>query len=232
MAIDPTGAGDVTETHVKWETEKNVPKSPSLLVIGDELYMVSDQGIATCLDAKTGEEVWHDRLGGNFSASPVYVDGRIYFQDENGTAIVIQAGKEFVELGRSTWGDGGRTFASFAIADGALFLRSETHVYRVEQGVQQTGVVTAEGGQRELFKLELSICSPAPDDHSPDFLLHASAMRRYPLPTPTPTRQPTNPAWKAVSSSTSTPSPTTRRAGRRACMPCIAITAMSCRWRS
>jgi outer membrane protein assembly factor BamB len=139
MAIDPAGSGDVTDTHVRWETEKNVPKSPSLLVIGDELYMVSDQGIATCLDAKTGEQVWQERLGGNFSASPIYVDGRIYFQDENGTAIVAQAGTEFVELGRSTWGDGGRTFASYAVADGALFLRSETHVYRVESDVKQTG---------------------------------------------------------------------------------------------
>jgi len=139
MAIDPTGSGDVTETHVKWEAEKNVPKSPSLLVIGDELYMVSDQGIATCLDAKTGEQVWQERLGGNYSASPIYVDGRIYFQDENGTAVVAQAGREFVELARNTWGDGGRTFASFAVADGALFLRSETHVYRVESDVKQTG---------------------------------------------------------------------------------------------
>ena len=78
-------------------------------------------------------------MGGNHSASPVYASGRIYFQDENGTAIVVEAGPKFVELGRSTWGDGGRTFASFAVADGALFLRSETHVYRVEQGVQQTG---------------------------------------------------------------------------------------------
>jgi len=139
MAIDPAGAGDVTETHVKWETEKNVPKSPSLLIVGDELYMVSDQGVATCLNALTGEQIGAARLGGNYSASPLYVDGRIYFQDENGTAIVVEASPEFTELGRSTWGDGGRTFASYAVADGALFLRSETHVYRVEQSVKQTG---------------------------------------------------------------------------------------------
>jgi outer membrane protein assembly factor BamB len=95
--------------------------------------------VATCLDALTGEQRWQERLGGNFSASPTFIDGRIYFQDENGTAIVVQAGKEFVELGRSTWGDGGRTFASYAVADGALFLRSETHVYRVQADGKPTG---------------------------------------------------------------------------------------------
>jgi len=139
MAIDPTGEGDVTETHVKWETEKNVPKSPSLLIVGEELYMVSDQGVATCLNALTGKQLGQARLGGNYSASPLYVDGRIYFQDENGTAVVVAATPDFEELARSTWGDGGRTFASYAVADGALFLRSETHVYRVEQQVKQTG---------------------------------------------------------------------------------------------
>lgn len=139
LAIDPTGTGDVTETHIKWKTDRATPNNPSVLVVGDELYMVSDQGVASCLDAETGEKHWQARLGGNFSASPTYIDGRIYFQDENGTSIVVQAGKEFVELGRSTWGDGVRTFASYAVADGALFLRSETHVYRVEAAVKQTG---------------------------------------------------------------------------------------------
>ena len=139
LAIDPTGTGDVTDSHVVWKTNKGAPNSPSVLVVGDDLYMVSDQGVATCLDVTTGEQHWQERLGGNYSASPLYIDGRIYFQDEDGTAIVVQAGQEFVELARSTWGDGGRTFASYAVADGALFLRSETHLYRVEQDVEQTG---------------------------------------------------------------------------------------------
>jgi outer membrane protein assembly factor BamB len=139
LAIDPTGTGDVTDTHIKWQTDEAAPNNPSVLVVGERLYMVSDGGVASCLNAQTGEKVWRERLGGNFSASPLYVDGRIYFQDEDGTSIVVQAGPEFVELARSTWGDGGRTFASYAVADGALFLRSETHVYRVELEVKQTG---------------------------------------------------------------------------------------------
>ncbi|MBL8848909.1 MAG: PQQ-binding-like beta-propeller repeat protein [Planctomycetaceae bacterium] len=139
LAIDPSGAGDVTDTHIKWKTDRAAPNSPSVIVVGDELFMVSDQGVASCLDAVTGEKHWQERLGGNFSASPTYIDGRIYFQDENGTAIVVAAGREFVELGRSSWGDGVRTFASYAVADGALFIRSETHVYRVEAEVRQTG---------------------------------------------------------------------------------------------
>lgn len=139
LAIDATGSGDVTETHIKWRTNKGAPNSPSVLIVGEELYMVSDAGVASCLDVITGQQHWQERLGGNYSASPTYVDGRVYFQDENGTAIAVAAGKEFHELGRCTWGDGGRTFASYAIADGALFLRSETHVYRVESEVKQTG---------------------------------------------------------------------------------------------
>lgn len=139
LAIDPTGSGDVTETHVRWETQRGVPHSASPLIVGEELYMVSDQGVASCLDARTGRRHWQERLGGNFSASPVGTAGRIYFQDENGTATVVQTGTEFVELGRSRWGDGGRTYASYAVSNGALFLRSETHVYRVEQDLRQAG---------------------------------------------------------------------------------------------
>lgn len=139
MAIDPTGTGDVTGSHVKWSGRRAVPHNPSPIVVGNELYFVSDQGVATCLDAITGEQRWQERLGGNFSASPVAADGKIYFQDENGTAIVIEAGPEYRELARNVWGGGARTFASYAVLDGALILRSETHLYRVESGASATG---------------------------------------------------------------------------------------------
>lgn len=139
LAIDPTGNGDVTDSHIVWRTKRAAPNSPSVLVVGEELYMISDRGVASCLDVTTGEQHWQERLGGNYSASPLYVAGRVYFQDENGASIVVQAGQQFAELARSTWGDGGRTFASYAVADGALFLRSETHLYRVEREAKQTG---------------------------------------------------------------------------------------------
>jgi outer membrane protein assembly factor BamB len=133
LAIDPRGKGDVTNTHVRWSTDEAAPHNPSPLVVGGELYTVSDRGVARCVDARTGAERWQSRLGGNFSASPTYADGRIYFQNETGTAIVVKAGTEFEELGRSEFAGGDRTFASYAVDDGALFVRSETQLYRIEK---------------------------------------------------------------------------------------------------
>jgi len=87
--------------------------------------------VATCLDARSGVEHWRERLGGNFSASPLHAGGIVYFQDENGTAILVKAAKHFEELGRSTVGDGDRTFASYAVVDRSLLIRSESALYRV-----------------------------------------------------------------------------------------------------
>ncbi len=131
LAIDPTGQGDVTATHLKWELEQAIPHAPSPVHVDGLLYVVSDKGIATCLDAKTGEEKWQQRLGGNFSASPLYAEGRVYFQDENGTATVVAAGPEFQELAKNTLVDE-RTYSSYAVADGAIFLRSEGGLFRLE----------------------------------------------------------------------------------------------------
>ncbi len=130
LAIDPKDAsGDATETKVVWTLTKGAPLTPSMLVVGDELYFVSDAGIATCADAHTGKTHWSERLGGDFSASPVYADGRIYFQNENGVASVIKSGTTFELLAQNDLGE--RTFASYAVADGAFFIRSESHLRRV-----------------------------------------------------------------------------------------------------
>jgi outer membrane protein assembly factor BamB len=131
MAIRPDGEGDVTETHVAWRLSKGAPHTPSLLLVGDELYMISDRGIASCLDAKTGEPHWQERIGGNFSASPLYADGHIYLQSEQGTGIVIAAGKKFEEIARNELDE--RTLASYAVADGALLIRTESQLYRVQE---------------------------------------------------------------------------------------------------
>ena len=120
LAIKPDGQDDVTDTHVAWRTKKDAPNTPSLLLVGTELYMVSDRGIASCLDAKTGAVHWAEKLNANFSASPVYADGKIYLQSEEGEGIVLKAGKTFEELARNPMGE--KTLASYAFADGALFL--------------------------------------------------------------------------------------------------------------
>lgn len=133
LAIDPTGQGNVTSTHVKWSTRKAAPKSPSPILVGENLFFISDGGIASCVDAKTGELRWHERLSGNYSASPTFAAGLLYFQSETGATTVVDASDKFREVARNELGDGTtRTFASFAVVDDAILLRSETHLYRIE----------------------------------------------------------------------------------------------------
>ena len=131
LAIRTDGRGDVTDTHVSWTGKKQVPKRSSPLLVGDELYTVSDKGVATCLDARTGETHWTERILGNCSASPVLADGRIYFFAEDGQTTVIRPAKQFTTLAKNEID--GPVMASVAIADGAFFLRSGTHLYRIEE---------------------------------------------------------------------------------------------------
>jgi outer membrane protein assembly factor BamB len=129
LAVRPDGSGDVTKTHVAWTLRRAAPLTPSPLIVGDEIYVVNDGGIASCLDAKTGDSLWQQRLGGEYSASPVFADGRIYFLNEEGTATTIAPGKVFVRL--ATASIDGATLASIAVADGSFFIRSDTHLYRI-----------------------------------------------------------------------------------------------------
>ena len=132
FAIHPDGAkGDATETSVAWTLAKAVPHSASMLVLGDELYFVSDAGIATCADALTGEVHWSERLGGGFSASPFAAEGHIYFQNETGTCYVLKAGKSFEILSKNDIGE--PTLASCAVTNGALYLRSEKYLRKIKQ---------------------------------------------------------------------------------------------------
>ncbi len=130
LAIRPGGMDDVTETNVAWMFDRGAPHSPSPLVVGNEVYVVSDRGVATCLDTKTGEEHWQQRLGGNYSASPLFAAGRIYFLDEKGTTTVIEPDNgECKELAKNTIT--GRTLASLSPVEGAMLLRTDTHLYRI-----------------------------------------------------------------------------------------------------
>jgi hypothetical protein len=98
--------------------------------------MVSDIGIATSLDAKTGAINWQARLGGNYSASPVFADGRIYFLAEEGVATVIAPGKEFRRLAMNTLD--GATLPSMAVSRGSIFIRTDSHLYRIEESSIQS----------------------------------------------------------------------------------------------
>lgn len=129
LAVRVSGSGDVTDTHVAWTMSKAAPHTPSPLLVGDELYTVSDDGIATCLDARTGKQHWQERLEGGFSASPFHAEGRVYFQSEPGVTTVVRAGKKFEQLAQNELKE--RTFASYAAADGALYIRTERQLYKI-----------------------------------------------------------------------------------------------------
>jgi outer membrane protein assembly factor BamB len=129
LAVRPDGTGDVTTTHVAWTLTRGAPLTPSPLLVGDELFIVNDGGIATCLDAKTGATHWVQRIGGAYSASPVFADGRIYFLSEEGGATVIAPGKVFRRLATSALD--GETLASMAVSGGSIFIRTDSHLYRI-----------------------------------------------------------------------------------------------------
>ncbi len=131
IAIRADGKGDVTQTHIAWTLTKGAPNTPSLLLSGKELFMVSDGGIASCVDAVSGQVHWQERVGGNHSASPLLAGDRIYLQSEEGVGTVIKASKTFETLATNNLEE--RSLASSAASDGALFIRTAEHLYRLTE---------------------------------------------------------------------------------------------------
>ncbi len=122
---------DVSETHVVWKATKQIPLQSSPLLVGQELYIVSDQGIASCFDALTGETHWRERLGGNYGASPVFADGRIYLFSREGKTTVLKPGSQFTRLAANQIQ--GAVTATPAPVGKSIFLRTEEHLYRIEE---------------------------------------------------------------------------------------------------
>jgi outer membrane protein assembly factor BamB len=129
LAVRPDGTGDVTRSHVAWKLSRGAPLTPSPILAGDALYVVTDNGIASAIEARTGAVRWQARLGNSFSASPVFADGRLYFLDEDGRTTVMRPGTDPTPLAVNTL-DGG-TLASMAVSDRSFFIRSATHLYRI-----------------------------------------------------------------------------------------------------
>ncbi len=117
------------ESHLAWRLKRSVPNKPSVLLIGDALYMIDDSGIASCVDAKSGAVVWTQRVQGNYSASPIVAGDRIYVCSEEGKIGVFGATREFKLLAENKL-EGG-FMSSPAVSGNALFLRSKTHLYRI-----------------------------------------------------------------------------------------------------
>ncbi len=132
LAIDPTGKGDVTATKVKWQVgpNKRPPCTPSMILDGENLFWVNDGGLASCVNALTGEPYWNERVGKSFSASPILADGKIYLQDESGLCTIIEAKQQFKVLAENKL-QGERTLASYAVTDGTIFIRTEKGLYAI-----------------------------------------------------------------------------------------------------
>ncbi len=126
IAVRPDGTGDVTKSHIAWTLRRSAPLTPSPLLVGDELYIVNDGGIVSCLDAATGALHWQQRLGGGFSASPVFADGRIYFLSEDGIATVLSPGKEFHKLATNALDGAALASMGYAVSGGSIFIRTHS----------------------------------------------------------------------------------------------------------
>ncbi|HVY68344.1 MAG TPA: PQQ-binding-like beta-propeller repeat protein [Verrucomicrobiae bacterium] len=129
-ANDPKTESPTKQLQLVWKSKRSVPRKPSLLLVNDLLFANDDGGIMTCYEAKTGTEVWRERIGGNYSAAPVYAEGRVYCFSEEGKTVVLEAGRQFKVLAENTLPDG--FMASPAVVGKALYLRTKTALYRVE----------------------------------------------------------------------------------------------------
>jgi outer membrane protein assembly factor BamB len=128
-AIRPGGRGDISKSHVLWHVPTGAPYISSLVYYDGLIYMAGDVGVVTCVDAKTGERVWRERLGGIYTASPIAGDGRIYLFSESGETIVLRAGRTPQVIARNRLA--GRVLGSPAVSGGRLFIRTDDAVVAI-----------------------------------------------------------------------------------------------------
>ncbi len=118
-----------TTRNVAWTSDSQIPKKPSLILVDNNLYVGNDSGIVTCLNAETGEEKWRGRIGGNYSASPIYSGGLIYFFSQEGKTTVLRAGDEFEIVAVNELNEG--CHGSPAVVDNSLIVRTDSQLYRI-----------------------------------------------------------------------------------------------------
>lgn len=125
------GEGALRQSNLVWEQKRGEPKVPSLLYVEGLLFAMTDTGVATCYEATTGAIVWQERIGGNFSASPVSAGGRIYFVGDNGQTVVLEASRTFHLVSRNPIADGEEVQASPAISQGRFFIRTRSNLWSI-----------------------------------------------------------------------------------------------------
>ncbi len=129
-AVDPTGSGDVSKTHVKYERTRELAYVPTPVALGKHVYLWQDNGVVSCIEAATGKDVWKQRVGGNYSSSPILVDGKIYGVSEQGDVNVIAASPDYEFLGKTSLGD--NSHATPAVANGKLYFRTFRRIMALE----------------------------------------------------------------------------------------------------
>jgi len=129
LAVDPGARGEASKTHIKWRLKRSVGNKPSILLIKEHIYMIADGGVASCVEAKSGKVLWSERIGGNYSASPVTDGKRIFFFSEEGKTTVVAAKPEYHVLAINKLDDG--FMASPAVHKQTFILRTKSHLYRI-----------------------------------------------------------------------------------------------------
>jgi outer membrane protein assembly factor BamB len=137
LALRIDGRGDVTDTHIAWRAKEQVPTMSSPLLVGDEVYCVSDRGVVSCWDAHRGTLQWRHRIGGNYLASPIYAEGRLYFFSWEGKTTVLQAGRKYLPLAENELD--GNVAATPAVASGSLVIRTDRFLCCVAASSGQSG---------------------------------------------------------------------------------------------
>ena len=129
VAIDPRGSGDVTTSHVLWKS-RNAPAMPSFIVEGGKIFSISDKGIISCLDSKTGAVLNRGRVGGNFSASPLLAGGNLYLSSREGKMTIVKCSVELEKIGSQDFG--GAIMASPILVDNDLIVRTDKKLVRIK----------------------------------------------------------------------------------------------------
>lgn len=129
LSVRLDGSGDVSQSHIEWRYDKQMPRMPTPIAVDGLLYIVNDGGVATCLEASSGDVVWRERIGGNFCASPIYADGCLFFSNREGETTVVRPGETFEKLAVNRLD--GAFYATPAVVGRSLILRTDTHLYRI-----------------------------------------------------------------------------------------------------
>jgi outer membrane protein assembly factor BamB len=126
FAVRLGGKGDVTATHLAYRIDRGAPYVPTPVVSGDRMFLMSDKGIASAVEASTGKVIWTERVGGNFFGSYVLVEGRLYIMSWEGECVVLEAGDQFRVLAKNPLGEG--TYSTPCVDGGRFYLKTHGHL--------------------------------------------------------------------------------------------------------